>query len=270
MSAKQRGTMMLKAIVNKISITVLLLVICVAGRAGAQNIDAAQTRSHGKPVIVSSSPAPEETNVFTDTTVRVTFNIPMHCPSINVKTFRVFGPGETTRVTGTVDCEGVVATFTPSGNLAANTKYAVRIKGPVTAQDGNKLEGGRHWDFTTGEGIRPPATPTPTATATATPTDTPTATATPTSTATATPTATATATRPTRRRPPRLRPRPIRRRPPRLRPRPTRRRPRRPQLQPRLPLPLHPQWFRPTLRSSAAADKECRSISKSRQPSVRR
>jgi hypothetical protein len=192
MSAKQRGAMMLKAIVNKISITVLLLVIFVAGRAAAQDVDAAQTHSYGNPVIVSSSPAPEETNVFTNTTIRVTFNIPMHCPSINAKTFRVFGPGERTRVTGTVDCEGAVATFTPSGNLAANTKYAVTFRGPVTAQDGNRLEGGRHWDFSTGKGIRPPATPTPTATATATPTATATATATP--TPTDTPTATATAT----------------------------------------------------------------------------
>jgi hypothetical protein len=205
MSSKERGAMTLKALVNKISITVLLLVICFAGRAGAQSVNAAPPNS-GHPKVVSTIPASEQHNVPPDTSIFVTFNVEMYCPSINLKTFTVFGPGDHgPRVAGTVNCGGSTATFTPSENLAPNKKYVVTLRGNITSRNGVELGSVRHWDFSTGSGTRPPTTtpsptpaatntPTATATATATATDTATATATDTATATATDTATATAT----------------------------------------------------------------------------
>src|SRR4029077_20799935 len=174
---------MLKAM-NKIGVAALVLLLCVAGRARAQDLDHSPSFAFGNPVVISHTPLSEQLGVFTDTTVRVNFSRAMRCHSINLKSFKLTGPNQQL-IAGTIACEGSVAIFTPSNLLAINTKYAVRIKGSAKGENGKNLNGGLHYDFTTGLGVRPPATPTPTPSPTATATPTPTAT----STATATPTA---------------------------------------------------------------------------------
>ena len=82
----------------------------------------------------------------------------MRCQTINAKSFTLLGPGHANRIAGTIACAGATAILTPSNNLSINTRYAVRIKGTVKAENGKFLNGGSHWDFTTGAGVRPPAT----------------------------------------------------------------------------------------------------------------
>ncbi len=155
--------MMLKDLIAKTSVIILLLLLCVAGRAEAQSVEAADASSQKYLKVVSSNPAANETNVFTDTAVFVTFNVRLRCKSVNKSTFKVFGPDKTTRVTGTLACDGDSVTFTPSENLAPESKYIVKINCDVTAYNGEYLNT-RQWYFMTGAGTRPPFTPTPTAT----------------------------------------------------------------------------------------------------------
>ncbi len=189
--------MMLKAVVNKISITMLVMVMyCVAGRAAAQNVDS-QKSSPQMFKVVSTNPTDGEQDVLLSTTVVATFNLPARCKTINRATFKLFVlPKVSSRVDGTVTCQGNTATFTPAENLAPDTTYVVKMNPEIVSQAaGLPLGNGRMWEFTTGESILRPPTPTPTQiVVTATPTATPTATATATDTATATATDTATAT----------------------------------------------------------------------------
>ena len=201
-SAEQWGAMVLKYIVNRISLMALAMVLCVVGTS------AAGASKKPRPVVVSTNPSDGAVDVDVQTNITVNFSLPMNCGTINKSTFRLKRVGFWDVLPRSVTCSGSAATLTPSQDLAVSTRYKVRLIGNVKAANGTKLKDGFISGFTTGPNSQPPATATPTATATSTPTSTATGTATATSTATATTTSTATATDTQTATRPRLRQRP--------------------------------------------------------------
>jgi Ice-binding-like/Bacterial Ig-like domain len=187
-STKKIATIV-KYIVTRFTLAACVVILGMAGTATASR--------KPKPTVISSDPADDATNVPVNTAVTVNFSLPINCGTINRQTFELKDYRRRPVAASSVRCSGSTAIFTPSSNLAINTRYAVVFHARIVALDGRALwANGWGYDFTTGPNTEPPATATPTATATdtATPTATATATSTATDTATATATLTATAT----------------------------------------------------------------------------
>ncbi len=100
------------------------------------------------PVVVSTDPAAGAINVPTNKIITATFNEPMDPASINTETF-VLKQG-TTQIFGTVTYSGLVATFTPSGPLTANTVYTALITNRVKDPAKNAMIADYTWTFNTG------------------------------------------------------------------------------------------------------------------------
>jgi len=101
------------------------------------------------------------TGVSLNKTSTVTFSEAMDPATINKTTFTVKGP-DGLSVAGTVGYIGVIATFTPAANLAANTLYTSTITTGVKDLAGNSIAAAYTWSSTTGAA---PDTITPTVTA---------------------------------------------------------------------------------------------------------
>jgi hypothetical protein len=80
-----------------------------------------------------------------------TFSEGMNPGTISATTFTLTGPGGA--VAGTVAYNGVIATFTPTANLAFNTVYTATITTGATSVAGTPLPANYVWTFTT---ITPP------------------------------------------------------------------------------------------------------------------
>ncbi len=115
------------------------------------------------PTITRESPADLATGVALNSTINATFSKAMDPASITF-TVQTFGPPLGAALGGVVSYDPLtnIATFTPSVNLAANTKYQATI---VAAKDlaGNVLVvpavgvPPNPWTFTTGTGLAPGA-----------------------------------------------------------------------------------------------------------------
>jgi cytoskeletal protein CcmA (bactofilin family) len=101
------------------------------------------------------------TGVSLNKTSTVTFSEAMDPATINKTTFTVKGP-DGLSVAGTVGYIGVIATFTPAANLAANTLYTSTITTGVKDLAGNSMVSAYTWSSTTGAA---PDTISPTVTA---------------------------------------------------------------------------------------------------------
>lgn len=104
------------------------------------------------PTVISTVPVNGATNVPIGQVLRATFDEAMTPASISTSTFRVTGPGGVA-VAGTVAYSGVVATFTPTANLASNTLYTATITTGAASLTGIPLAANYVWTFTT---ITPP------------------------------------------------------------------------------------------------------------------
>ena len=105
------------------------------------------------PTIISTNPVDGAANVAINATVNATFNEAMDPLTITTATFQLEGPGAVA-IPGTItyDSINLIATFTPSSNLAANTTYTVTITAGATDLAGNPLGAGvapTPWTFTT-------------------------------------------------------------------------------------------------------------------------
>lgn len=89
------------------------------------------------PRVLSVTPANNATGVPIATTVRATFNLTM--TNVNTTTFSV--QGSSGAISGTVkfDAATQTATFTPTTNLAYNTRYTATLKSVLTADNGLML-----------------------------------------------------------------------------------------------------------------------------------
>lgn len=100
------------------------------------------------PLIVSTSPLSNATDVTRNKNVSITFNEAMDPLTLNTATF-ILKQG-TTAVAGTVTYTGTIATFSSTTNLAANKLYTATITTGAQDLTGNALATATSWDFTTG------------------------------------------------------------------------------------------------------------------------
>jgi len=110
------------------------------------------------PFVVSSTvPTILASGVAEDQVLTVTFNQDLNCTTVTTSTFTLQSvakhPGA---VAGTVACFGMVATFTPSSPLAANTNYTATITNKVKDENGQTLLLCFVWWFKTGCSLAAP------------------------------------------------------------------------------------------------------------------
>jgi hypothetical protein len=108
-------------------------------------------------VVSSTTPANLAIGVAEDQVLTVTFNQDLNCTTVTTSTFTLQSvakhPGA---VAGTVTCSGMVATFTPSSPLAANTNYTATITNKVKDENGQTLLLCFVWCFKTGCSLAAP------------------------------------------------------------------------------------------------------------------
>ncbi len=100
------------------------------------------------PTVSSTNPADLATGVALNGNITATFSEGMDPATITTTTFTLKQGG--TSVLGAVTYVGTVATFKPTGNLAAITTYVATITTGVQDLAGNALAVAKTWSFTTG------------------------------------------------------------------------------------------------------------------------
>ena len=106
-----------------------------------------------QPLVLTTSPTPNETGVVLNKVVSATFNMPMDPATINTSTFTL--KQGTTTITGVVTYSGNTALFTPNANLTANTVYTATITTGAHNMAGVALASNYVWNFTTGAIVAP-------------------------------------------------------------------------------------------------------------------
>jgi hypothetical protein len=98
-----------------------------------------------RPTVILTVPANFATGVLTNTKIAATFSKAMDPLTINTANFLVAG------VPGTVVYNAIsrIATFTPSSNLAANSKYTAKITTGAKDLLGHEMADDKIWSFTT-------------------------------------------------------------------------------------------------------------------------
>jgi hypothetical protein len=109
-----------------------------------------------QPLVLTTSPTPNETGVVLNKVVSATFNMPMDPATINTSTFTL--KQGTTTITGVVTYSGNTALFTPNANLTANTVYTATITTGANNMAGVALASNYVWNFTTGAIVAPRVT----------------------------------------------------------------------------------------------------------------
>lgn len=109
----------------------------------AENCPQACGQTMGPPLVYSTTPYADQTNVPVNTKVTATFSEAMDETTISSSTFTLAG------VAGTVSYNGKTATFTPSADLEQGKKYTATITTGVTDTDGIAMEASYSWSFTT-------------------------------------------------------------------------------------------------------------------------
>lgn len=102
---------------------------------------------NNKPTVVTTLPLNAAIAIETNTTVSATFSEVMDPLTVTASTFTLMNGA--TAVTGIVTYTGLVATFTPSANLAVSTEYTATITSGVKDLAGNSLAENEVWSFTT-------------------------------------------------------------------------------------------------------------------------
>ena len=126
-----------------IQLVALLSILFVAGCKKDQNSDPGPA-----PTVTSTSPIHDATGVSRNNAITVTFSGAMNPASINSSTITLM-QGSTV-IPGTVAYSGTTATYNPTDNLAALTKYTVTVTTGAKNAAGNSLSAKSEWSFTTG------------------------------------------------------------------------------------------------------------------------
>jgi hypothetical protein len=100
------------------------------------------------PVISSTSPLANGTDVARNKVITLTFSKAMDPLTLNNSTFTLMQG--TTSISGTVDYAGTTATFTPSTFLTAGLIYTATVTTGAKDLAGNALAANTVWSFTTG------------------------------------------------------------------------------------------------------------------------
>lgn len=110
------------------------------------------------PMVISTNPEDDETDVVINKTITATFSQQMDELTIDETSF-VLMDGSTA-IPGEVTYNKFAATFRPTANLEANTLYTVTITTDATNVTGIPLENNYEWSFTTGNLLAPTVTST--------------------------------------------------------------------------------------------------------------
>ncbi len=110
----------------------------------------ATTKDTTPPNVSFTSPVNAEIGIAVNSKIVTTFSEVMDPATVNTGTFTVTGPGGA--AVGIVTYVATTATFTPTGNLLANTTYTAMISAGVKDLAGNALAANTSWTFTTGTG----------------------------------------------------------------------------------------------------------------------
>lgn len=105
-----------------------------------------------KPYVTSSIPSMGETNVSTNVAVQARFSEPMLLSSISTANIHLQADPNIS-VSGTVDYDGALVTFTPDAPLAANTEHRFVIKKEVSDLSHNNMENDWGMVFVTGVAV---------------------------------------------------------------------------------------------------------------------
>ncbi|MFV5692122.1 Ig-like domain-containing protein [Flavobacterium sp. LT1R49] len=116
------------------------------------------TGSTVTPMVVSTDPANNATNVFLNKIVSADFNMVMNQATINTTTFTL--KQGATSVAGSVSYIGTTAYFSPSIPLTANTVYTGTITTGAKNLQGTTIANNYIWTFTTGSVTAPNVTAT--------------------------------------------------------------------------------------------------------------
>ena len=104
------------------------------------------------PSVVSASPSNSQTEVPTNAVIQLHFSKAIDPWTVTSSTFFLtYGSNGVVAGTSSVSTDGLTATFTPSGPLAAYTSYNVQATSGITDLEGHGL-GGYGFSFTTGSG----------------------------------------------------------------------------------------------------------------------
>ena len=106
------------------------------------------------PIVVSTDPANNATNVPLNKIIRATFNIPMNPATLNATTFTVKQGAST--VVGTISYLGSTVSFTPNSSLEGNKIYTATITTGAQSVAGIPMASNYVWDFTTVSVVNPP------------------------------------------------------------------------------------------------------------------
>jgi hypothetical protein len=110
------------------------------------------------PMVASTDPDNNATNVFLNKLVTVNFNMAMKASTINGTTFTL--KQGTNAVSGLVTYSGTTAIFTPAVPLAPNTVYTATVTAAATNLDNTPLPSDYVFKFTTGAIVAPTVTST--------------------------------------------------------------------------------------------------------------
>lgn len=127
-------------------LAVLLSATVIAACDGSNNPEA-----NTAPAVISTSPAADSTDVFTNRKVTAKFSESMNASTLDSLSFTVAGLSEAA-VTGTVTFDESIdtATFTPSSDFSTLTLYQATITTGAEDQEGGALANDFTWQFTTG------------------------------------------------------------------------------------------------------------------------
>jgi hypothetical protein len=105
-----------------------------------------------RPMVASTTPTDNATNVVINKVVAATFNMPMD-PSTITSSFTL--KQGTTPITGVVTYSANTAFFTPASNLISNTIYTATITTGAESAAGTAIANDYVWQFTTGTTVAP-------------------------------------------------------------------------------------------------------------------
>lgn len=106
-----------------------------------------------RPLVLTTSPTPNETGVILNKVVNATFNMPIDPTTMNATSFTL--KQGATLIAGVVTYSNNTAFFTPNSNLTGNTEYTATITTDVQNMAGVALASNYVWSFTTGAIVAP-------------------------------------------------------------------------------------------------------------------
>jgi hypothetical protein len=130
-------------------------VMNVAGVAMTYNYEwTFTTISIEAPMVISTDPSDNETNVVLNKTITASFNMPMDPLTFTSSTFTL--KEGSSSVDGLVSYTGTTATFNPTADLLPSKTYTATITTGVTSAGGTPLSADYVWSFSTSTAVVPP------------------------------------------------------------------------------------------------------------------